>query len=273
MNTIVVSVSGGLTSFEALRRAAVKHGANKVDAIFADVGTVRDEQGRVVCGEDDDLHEFLDAIENLLGLKIHRLKHHKYKHIWEAFFGERFLGNHRVDVCSKFLKREVLDKWIEENAPDPIRVLGFSWLEKARAERFAAYFPTSWFPLTEPPYVTNEDISDYLQKLGIRRPSLYNEGWASHGNCGGLCVKGGLGQLYDCWLHRPWRFFFAADQEAKFQREISEDGIIFKRFGLPRTMHQFAKDFEAGYVPKTAQARSEGCGGQCMIPEQAEFEF
>lgn len=263
----VCSVSGGLTSFEALSRTVALAGVDNVVAIFADVGTVRDDRGRVVCGEDDDLHSFLDSIQDHLGVEIHRLHHPKYKHIWEAFFGERFLGNQRVDTCSKFLKRQVLHRWIDENADGFTHVLGFSWMEKSRSEKYAAYFPNSFFPLNHAPYVTNEEISSELSKLRIIRPSLYGEGWASHGNCGGLCVKGGLGQLWDCWKHRPWRYFFAADQEQRFRREINPSVSIFRRNGLPRTMQEFAVDFDNGYIPKTAKG-GEGCGGQCMLPEQ-----
>lgn len=261
----VVSVSGGLTSFEALRRAIVTKGRENVCAVFADVGTVRDEQGRVVCGEDDDLHEFLEDIELLLKIQIHRIRHRKYAHIWEAFFGERFMGNTMVDTCSKFLKREILDEWIDRWHPGATRVLGFSWLEKSRAETFSGYFPNSWFPLCESPYVTNEDISATLTSAGIQRPSIYDEGWASHGNCGGFCVKMGLGQVWYCWKYRPWRVVFAAEQEDKFRRTVNPTATIFRKDGVPITLFELIHLFENGYRPKTS--KGEGCGGRCMIPE------
>jgi len=146
----VVSVSGGLSSVEALERCLNKFGSEKVHAVFADVGTVI-EDGKVVCGEDEDLIRFLSEVESYLGVHINRVKHHKYSNIWDCFFGERFMGNTRIDTCSKFLKREVLDNWIKDNHADAVRVLGFSWMEKSRADKFLSYFPNAHFPLCLPP--------------------------------------------------------------------------------------------------------------------------
>jgi hypothetical protein len=263
----VVSVSGGLGSFEALRRCLEKHGPENTTGIFADVGRVF-ENGRNVCGEDDDLYRFLDDTEKLLNFPILRLQHPKYKNIWDAFFGERFLGNHRIDTCSKFLKREVIRKWVAQNAPDCVQVLGYSWLEKSRAEKFSSHIPNSWFPNCEPPYKTNEDIAEWLEERGIQRPQLYRNGF-SHNNCGGLCVKGGLGQLHDVWRLRPWVYEYAERREAQFIREINKKGTIFRKSGVPITMSSLREMFEGGYVPKTAKG---SCGGQCMVPVENEVE-
>jgi hypothetical protein len=263
----VVSVSGGLGSFEALRRCLEKHGPENTTGIFADVGRVF-ENGRNVCGEDDDLFRFLDETEKLLDFPILRLQHPKYKNIWDAFFGERFMGNSRLDTCSKFLKREVIRKWREENAPDATMVIGFSWEEKSRADQYHSFVPNSWFPNCDSPYKTNEDIAEWLEIRGIQRPQLYRDGF-THNNCGGLCVKGGLGQLHDVWRLRPWVYEYAERRENQFRRQINTNATIFRKNGEPITLATLRYLFEQGYVPKTAKG---SCGGQCMVPVENEVE-
>lgn len=260
----VCSVSGGLTSIEALERTLAAHGRDDVCAVFADVGTVI-ENGRVVCGEDEDLIRFMGECEAFLRVEIHRIRHREYSDIWAAFFGERFMGNTQIDTCSKFLKREVLDEWIESFHPGAIRVLGYSWLEKSRADGFLEYFPTADFPLCRAPLVTNDEIAEKWEARGIRRSRSYSLGF-SHDNCGGMCVKMGLGQAHDLWRLRPWRYEYAERREREFRATINSGATIFRKNGEPITMEALRLLFEGGYTPRTSK---EGCGGRCMLPTPA----
>lgn len=260
----VCSVSGGLSSIEAWERTLSMYGQDQVCAVFADVGTVI-ENGRVVCGEDQDLLRFMGDAESFLGAKIHRIRHRKYSNIWEAFFGERFLGNSQIDTCSKFLKREVLAEWIESFHPGAIRVLGFSWLEMGRAEIFRSYFPNASFPLFDPPLLTNEDIAAKWMARGVQPSRSYADGF-SHDNCGGMCVKMGLGQAFDLWKLRPWRFEYAERREKEFQDKINPNATIFEKSGLPISMKTLRLLFQSGYVPRTAK---QDCGGRCMAPVES----
>jgi hypothetical protein len=259
----VVSISGGLTSFEAWRRCLEKHGPENTIPIFADVGVVR-ENGRIVSGEDEDLYRFLDETEAFLGQKIIRLQSEKYKDVWGSFFGERFMGNSRIDTCSKFLKREVIRSWIAKNHPDCIWVLGYTWLERHRIEKFRSRIPNCWFPCDESPFVISEEIAEWLEERGIRRPAMYVEGFL-HNNCGGFCVKGGIGQLWMLWKHRLDRYLYNEGQEERFREEISPV-TIFKKGERPITMRALRALFEGGWVP--GSATNHGCGGGCFIPEQ-----
>lgn len=259
------SVSGGLTSIEALERTLAAHGKEEVCAVFADVGTVV-ENGRVVCGEDEDLIRFMGECEAFLGVEIHRIRHRKYGNIWDAFFGERLMGSHQFDTCSKFLKREVIDKWVDSFHPGAIRVLGYSWLEKSRTEPFLVYFPDAQFPLCSKPYVTNDEIAAKWEARGIKRSRSYSLGF-SHDNCGGMCVKMGLGQAYDLWKLRLWRYEYAERREQEFRAEINAEATIFRKNGAPITMRELRELFENGYTPRTSK---EGCGGRCMLPTTTE---
>ena len=59
----IVNVSGGLTSFEALRRTIERHGKENTHAIFADTSI-----------EDEDLYRFLDDQERYFDITIERVK-------------------------------------------------------------------------------------------------------------------------------------------------------------------------------------------------------
>lgn len=263
--TFLVSVSGGLTSIEAWRRCIEKHGKENTVPVFADVGTMI-ENGKVVSGEDEDLFRFLGEAEEFLGQKCHRIQHPKYKCIWDAFFGERFVTNGLIDTCSKFLKREILDKFAAQY-PGAVRVVGFSWLEMSRMNDFRAYIPNCWFPLAEPPLVTSEEIGQWWQERGIEPPRMYAQGF-SHNNCGGLCFKAGLGQAYDVWKWTPWRYEYNERMQERFFAEVSPEGTFLRRKKKPISLKQLRLEFEGGYVPRTSQYQT--CGGKCMIPEASE---
>ncbi|HTH49542.1 MAG TPA: hypothetical protein VMB21_18655 [Candidatus Limnocylindria bacterium] len=269
--SFIVSFGGGVTSYEALRRTIVKHGRENTVAVFADVGQVRDGQGRVVCGEDEDLHRFMSEVEDLLKVPIQRVKHPEYTDIWDVFFKRRMMGNTRMDPCSAVLKRELLDDWRDARympLGDTL-VVGLDWTEPDRCRDFAKAvdpWPT-WFPLNEPPFVTKSHLCDSLRLEGIEPPRLYDLGF-SHNNCGGFCVKMGHEQAYRLWLKLPHVFDYHARREDEFRAFVGQDVSILRdrRAGgkLVMTLRELAKRFEAGYRPK--KRMGEGCGGACMMP-------
>lgn len=266
----VVSVSGGLSSAEALERAITAKGLKNVRAVFADVGEAFDDFGNRICGEDEDLFRFLGETQRFLGIEVTRLRSERYKNIWDVFFGERMLGSTLRDPCSRWLKRRVIDEWIRAHFVEfnTVRCLGFSWLEESRAHEFdklSGYWQT-WHPLLDPPYLTNEEIAQKWESRGIKRPRLYAQGYA-HNNCGGFCVKMGLGQARDLLILNRAAYLWHEEQEQRFRREISADATIFKRGKKPITMRDLRIAFEAGYVPKTDK---QICGGRCMIPTEDE---
>lgn len=265
----VVSFGGGVTSYEALRRTIVKHGRENTVAVFADVGQVRDEQGRVVCGEDDDLYRFMGEVEQLLGIQIHRVKSPDYTDVWDVFFRDRFLGNSLSDPCSKRMKRDVLRRWITANFLElsDVLVVGLDWTELDRVNDYAASVQP-WrteFPLCEEPRVSKQKIAlDLLNIHGIEPPGLYHDGF-SHNNCGGACVKAGHAQWYRLWLKRPWVFRWWEHMEQIFRIWISEHTILKKI-----TLKALREKFEAGYIPR--RHNNEGCGGACIIWNKGELK-
>lgn len=270
----IVSVSGGLSSFEALCRTIAKHGRENTVGIFADVGEAFDELGNRVCGEDEDLYRFLKETERVLDFPILRVKNPSYANIWDVFFKERMLGSTLRDPCSKMLKRRVVWDYIKKNFVefDTVLVMGFSFLEADRAfkfEKHCEYWKT-WMPLLEAPFFTNDEIGAKLLGMGVKQPRLYDEGFI-HNNCGGFCVKMGLGQAHDLWRIRPAHWLWHEGMELKFRSEINPEVTIFRKSEQPITMRDLRGLFEGGYVPKTA-GEKHGCGGRCMVPEPGEIE-
>src|ERR1700758_3864010 len=95
----IVNVSGGLTSFEALRRTIEKHGKDNVHAIFADTLI-----------EDEDLYRFLDDQERYFGIEIERVKDGRDP--WQVMKDRRIISIFHHAPCSENLKRNVIDRVI-----------------------------------------------------------------------------------------------------------------------------------------------------------------
>ena len=175
----LVNLSGGLTSFEALRRTLDTHGKANTVAYFADTNS-----------EDPDLYRFLDDQERYFGMKIERLKDGRTP--WDVMKDERYITLQGMAPCSNLLKRVPIEHEIALSYPQGTytRVFGYEWSEIDRMERLAAAVAPDpvWFPLNDPPYVDKCHIAAFLEKIGIAVPSLYTLGF-DHNNCSALCVK------------------------------------------------------------------------------------
>jgi hypothetical protein len=275
----IVSFGGGLTSYEALRRTIAKHGRENTVPVFADVGQVRDEQGRVVCGEDDDLYRFMAEVEQLLDIKIHRIKNPDYDNVWDVFFKKRMMGSTRIDPCSAEMKRRPLDEFINSRFM-PLAdwlVVGLDWTEMGRIEDYLnAVQPWRvYFPLLEEPRLTKQAIADQLRREGIEPPDLYYDGF-SHNNCGGACVKAGHAQWYRLWKKRPWVYAYWERREQEFNEMIGKENSILRdrrkiagKTSTVLTLKALRLRFEAGYVP--VKTLNEGCGGACIVWQKGEL--
>jgi hypothetical protein len=266
----VVSVSGGLGSYEALRRTIDQKGRENTFGVFADVGRiVRD--GETVCGEDDDLYRFLADIEQSLNFPILKIKSDRYTDIWDVFFKQRMLGSSMRDPCSRWMKRSVLNDWKRSHfgSINVITVLGLSWQESDRINEFTAIFGDAcWFPCLEKPFITNEQIVADLATRGIDPPRIYGEGF-THNNCGGFCVKMGLYQCYLLWRRRIKRWMFAEEKELEFLAYLDRADIsIYRRNDKNITMRQLRLLFEGGWIPKKRKQHS--CAS-CMVPTELEI--
>lgn len=218
MTDRVVMFSGGVGSWSAARRVADRYGTDGLVLLFADTLI-----------EDEDLYRFLDEAAADIGAPLVRIADGRT--IWDVFRDERFLGNSRVDPCSKILKRELLRKWLETNR-DPastVVYLGIDWSEAHRFTSAAARW-SPWSaeaPLTEKPYLEKRDELATLRLRGVRPPRLYELGFP-HNNCGGGCVKAGHGQFAKLLEILPERYAEWERNEEELRVFLARDVSILK---------------------------------------------
>lgn len=94
--------------------------------------------------------------------------------------------------CTAWLKKRVRKEW-ERKQTEPITyVWGFDSEEKHRADRLVEGMPefSHIFPLIER-NLTKQEVHGLLDKIGIKRPAMYDLGY-NNNNCIG-CIKGGMG--------------------------------------------------------------------------------
>jgi 3'-phosphoadenosine 5'-phosphosulfate sulfotransferase (PAPS reductase)/FAD synthetase len=237
----IVMFSGGLGSWEAAKRVAEKYGTSRLILLFCDTLI-----------EDPDLYRFLpEAAENVGGTLV-RLQEGRTP--WQVFFDERYLGNSRIDPCSKILKRQISEAWINANysSSTAVRHVGIDWTEEHRVVRMRLRMD-NWIvsaPLCEPPFVTKQRVIDHAKAEGLRIPRLYELGF-DHNNCGGLCVKAGQAHFAHALQVIPEKYAEWEQKEQDFIKFIGKPVSILKdrRGGksIPMTMREFRERLSAGW--------------------------
>lgn len=239
----VVNYSGGIWSWEAARRTIQRYGRDKVTLLFADTLI-----------EDPDLYRFLDETTADLGVPLTRIADGRTP--WQVFRDERFLGNSRVDPCSRILKRQQLDSWHRANClpKDTVICVGLGWDKKERSRYIkfrAAMRGKGWMhvqaPTMAPPYTHKLEIMASLRARGIEPPDLYEDGFP-HNNCGGMCVKMGHANARLALVKRPETFLKWENEEQAFRQFIGKDvSILTDRRGDGKKKPLTLKTFRENY--------------------------
>lgn len=233
----IVLYSGGALSWAAAMRTIERHGRDNVRLLFTDTSM-----------EDKDLYRFLDDSEHQLGLPLIRLKDGRTP--WDVFREEGMLGNARIDLCSRILKRDMGQRWLAENAPGATLVFGIDWTESHRLvglrERYGAMGYAVEAPMCEPPYLWKRAVFDWMADEGLKPPRLYALGF-SHNNCGGFCVRAGQSHFAHLLREMPERYAFHEAQENALRAQLGKDVSVMvdRRGGGPRrplTMTQFREE-------------------------------
>lgn len=238
----VVMFSGGACSWAAAKRVAERHGTDTLTLLFTDTLI-----------EDEDLYRFLcDAAANVGGQFV-RIADGRTP--WQVFRDGRFLGNTRVDLCSRILKRELADKWLRDNC-DPAQTtvyVGLDWTEMHRVEATVGrYGKNGWrceAPMAEAPHLSKLDILDWLRREGLEPGRSYAQGFG-HDNCGGTCVRAGHGHWERLLRLRPEKYAEAEAEEAATIAVIgSAIAILRDRTGgttKPLTLRAFRERVQGG---------------------------
>jgi len=233
--------SGGVTSWAAARRIADEHGTGALVLLFADTRM-----------EDEDTYRFLPEAAADIGAPLVTVADGRDP--WQVFRDERFLGNARVDPCSKILKRELLRRWVEAHLDpaDTVVVLGLDWTEGDRLTTNRARW-APWpvrYPLAERPYRFKHQWLDRLRAAGVEPPRLYRLGF-DHNNCGGACVKAGQASWALLLEAMPERYAAHERREQELRDYLGKDVAILRdRTGgrtRPLTLREFRERRQAGW--------------------------
>jgi hypothetical protein len=122
-------------------------------------------------------------------------------------------------------------KFIKQFDPSEVTIyLGFDWTEIHRYERAIKHWLpyTIKSPLCEPPYIDKEVMKKMIADDGIELPRLYKMGFA-HNNCGGGCVKAGIGHFAKLYREFPERYKEWEDREQEIRDYLGKDVSILRR--------------------------------------------
>lgn len=264
----IVSISGGVGSYFALKRVLAKYSKEDVVAVFMDT-----------LSEDGDLYRFLDDIEKKLDIKIIRLCVGKTP--IELAFEKKFLWNSRIASCSIGLKSKPFREWLKENYKpnECVLYLGIDWTETHRKDAIIRnYQPYEVkFPMCEKPFIDKNEMVELLKTDGIEVPRLYRLGF-THNNCKGCCVKAGIGQYRNLLLKDRITYLEMENKEEVFRQKYGKDVSILKRKGKTFTLRELRMIVEAegqqlslfDYQPLTNDECNEIGGCSCFIGDEKE---
>jgi hypothetical protein len=224
--------------------------------------------------EDEDLYRFLKDSQKFLGCELVTLCDGRTP--WGVFRDVRFMGNNRIDPCSLHLKRNLLDNYIRRYALQRIVNVhvGIDYTEKHRLQRIKARMETGNMPITYRSlmierrfFLTQAEKKAYPKRLGINPPRLYYYGF-EHNNCGGFCVKSGLGQFKKLWEQFPARYDFHVEQERILRAEVPTAKPFLRKVVQGKLYYIWLEDFRTfleggGELEDEELGHFGGCG--CAI--------
>lgn len=252
----VVMFSGGIGSWCAAKRVAEQHGTESLTLLFCDTLI-----------EDEDTYRFLREGAENVGGKLVVIAEGRTP--WEVFRDTKFLANSRIDPCSRLLKRDLADKWLQENH-DPANTtayLGIDWTERHRFDRLKDR-KLPWVyeaPMCEPPYLMKEAMHAWAEREGIARQRLYRLGMP-HANCGGGCIKMGIGGFARLYHADPCRFAEWERNEEALREQLGDVAILRDRTGnqtRPLPLRELRERLQSG--GQVDMFAIGGCG--CMVDD------
>lgn len=250
MRPIVCMYSGGVCSHLAAKRAVEKYGRDRITLLFTD--TLK---------EDPDLYRFIQEGADWLGIPLTHIADGRT--IRQVAIDERMMPSSLRPICSRVLKVEMGDRWVKENRPGCLRVLGYDWTEPHRIAKFPFEV---WCPMSERPYLLKSMMFDEVERDGLRIPDLYKEEFA-HNNCGGGCVRAGQA----AWAHllrtRPWVYAGWEEDEEAIRDVVGDYSILADRRGDGKSKTLTLRAFRTRVQENAFDIYDiGGCG--CFLPEE-----
>lgn len=217
----VMFYSGGVASYISAKRLVNKYGRDAVTLLFTDTKY-----------EHEDLYRFLDETAAFLNATL--VKTAEGRNPWQVFKDTKYLGNSRIDPCSRILKREQAKKWVNENCSPSTHslYLGYAQDERHRLERsqkfWAPYSVDS--PLMWENNMTKQDMLTECRLDGIEPPELYSLGFP-HNNCGGFCIKAGHAHFLHLLRVLPEKYAEVEAHEEELRAQLGDVAILRDRSG------------------------------------------
>jgi hypothetical protein len=203
MTVHLIQYSTGVASAEVAWRVVEQHGAENVVLLTADT-----------LAEDADNWRFGQEVADRLGCEWVIVADGRTP--MQVGRDERVVPNNVMAVCSKILKRKLLDRYRAEHFDPATTVvyLGYDWTEMHRVEAARALWApwTVDYPLTRPPLMFKQQLLDLFRDRGIEPPRLYAAGFR-HANCGGACVRAG---------HASWELLLRWNRTRYLEWEAEE---------------------------------------------------
>lgn len=224
----IVSVSGGASSAATFLRVCECYPAASIYPVFADTNW-----------EDEDLYRFVDDLEYLTGIPIHRINNGlKPSDISEQ---QKMIFNSRIANCTIELKVKPIERYVarlqsEHNPHRTFMHIGFNIgdrYKKARKGKPYGRLPgpvANWkeknvtvkYPLWFYPRVT--DVQSYVESYGLTLPRAYllrqqrNDVTVTN-NCGGGCFKAGQKYWRGLLIMYPDRF----DERMRWENKMRQN--------------------------------------------------
>lgn len=251
----VVMYSGGIGSWAAAKRVIEQHGTEDTILLFTDTKI-----------EDEDLYRFLNETALKMGVDLVWLEDGRDP--WQVFKDVKWIGNSRIAQCSHLLKQKVSREWVEANfKPDEaVLYVGIDWTEIHRLPSIEKNWKpyTLKAPMTESPYWDKQEMLRALKRDGIKRPRLYDMGFA-HNNCGGFCVRAGQGHFINLLQTKRDLYLYHESKELEMQRYLGRTDIsILTRTVNGKeetlTLRRLREEWESGLGNQIDLLDIGGCG-------------
>jgi 3'-phosphoadenosine 5'-phosphosulfate sulfotransferase (PAPS reductase)/FAD synthetase len=228
----IVSLSSGVSSSVAAERTIAKFGRGNTACVFMDT-----------LWEDEDNHRFMSDCSKRWGVPTVRLVDGHTP--LQVAAKEKIIPNSFQAPCTRSLKiwpfLDYCKQWQDSGYAVTV-IIGMDWKERHRMEAptrnygergIAVEYPLLWKPYEVDMFAT-------VRSWGIEPPRMYRQGY-SHANCGGRCVKQGMGDWLRTLTHYPDRFDEVSNWE-QGAREWRGEHAILKRGGQPYTLEQLRAD-------------------------------
>lgn len=203
--------------------AASAVAAKKTLDLYRNTCTVR-VLNNPVLEEDEDNRRFLHDVQDWLGIKIELVtsKNYPSASAVEVWDNRKFMSGPAGAPCTQELKKRARQDWEKENKVD-WHVLGFTWEEKKRHDRFVLTERSNVIPVLIDAKITKNECYSILTSAGIELPRVYSMGYPN-ANCIG-CVKA-MSPTY--WTHVKSIHPEVFESRAKQSRDIGARLVRYK---------------------------------------------